>query len=46
MPLIGSSASQSGKIPGTATITGVTAGNGQDTVAFNEPAYKGKGAVT
>jgi hypothetical protein len=46
MPLIGSSASQSGRIPGTATITGVTAGNGQVTVAFNEPAYKGKGAVT
>lgn len=46
MPILGSSASQSGRIPGTATITGVTAGNGQVSVAFNEPAFKGKGNVT
>jgi hypothetical protein len=46
MPIIGSSASQSGRIPGVATITGTTAGNGQVTVAFNEPAFRGKGTVT
>ena len=46
MPIIGSSASQSGRTPGVATITGVTAGNAQVTVDFTEPAYKGKGNVT
>ena len=46
MPIIGSTAGQSGKIPEAPTITGVTAGNGQVTVAFNEPAYRGKGTVT
>jgi hypothetical protein len=29
MPIIGSTAGQAGKVPGTATITGTTAGNGQ-----------------
>jgi hypothetical protein len=46
MPIIGSSASQSGRIPGVPTITGVTAGNASVSVAFTEPAYKGKGTVT
>ena len=46
MPIIGSTAGQSGKIPGVPTITGTTAGDGQVTVAFDEPAYKGKGSVT
>jgi hypothetical protein len=46
MPILGSSASQSGRIPDTATITGVTAGNGQATITFTEPTYKGKGTVT
>ena len=46
MPILGSSASQSGKIPGSATIDSVTAGNGQVTIAFTEPTYKGKGSIT
>ena len=46
MPIIGSTAGQAGKVPGVATITGTTAGNGQVTVAFTEPSYKGKGNVT
>jgi hypothetical protein len=46
MPIIGSTAGQSGKIPEAPTITGTTSGSGQVTIAFTEPAYKGKGNVT
>jgi hypothetical protein len=46
MPILGSSASQSGKIPGSATIDSVTAGDGSVSIAFTEPAYKGKGSIT
>ncbi len=46
MPIIGSTAAQSGKVPGSATITGVTAGDGSVSVAFTEPSYKGKGNVS
>jgi hypothetical protein len=46
MPILGHTASQSGKVPGVPTITGVTAGNGSADVAFTEPAYKGKGNVS
>jgi hypothetical protein len=46
MPILGSSASQSGKIPGVATINSVTAGDGSVSVAFTEPAYKGKDTIT
>lgn len=42
MPIIGNISSQAGRIPGTPTITGVTAGDGEATVSFNLPAYKGK----
>ena len=34
MPIIGSTAAQSGKVPDVATITGVTAGNASVSVAF------------
>ena len=46
MPIIGSTAAQSGKTPGAATITTVTPGDGSVSVAFNEPSYKGKGNAT
>jgi hypothetical protein len=46
MPILGSSASQSGKTSGSATIVSVTAGDGSVSVAFTEPAYKGKGSIT
>jgi hypothetical protein len=46
MPILGSSASQSGRTSDSPTITGVTAGNGQATITFTEPTYKGKGSVT
>jgi hypothetical protein len=46
MPILGNTAGQAGRTPEAATITGVTAGNGQVSVAFNEPAYKGKGSIT
>lgn len=46
MPIIGSTAGQSGKIPEAPTITGTTSGSGQVTIAFTEPTYKGKGSVT
>ena len=46
MPVLGSTSSQSGRVPGSPTITGVTAGNAQVTVAFNAPAYTGKSSVT
>jgi hypothetical protein len=46
MPILGNTAGQAGKTSGAATITGVTAGSGSVSVAFTEPAYKGKGSVT
>ena len=46
MPIIGSTAGQSGRVPGVPTITGVTPGNASADVAFTEPAFKGKGSVT
>jgi len=46
MPILGNTASQSGKAPGSPTITSVTAGDGSVSVAFSAPAYTGKGSVT
>jgi hypothetical protein len=46
MPILGNVASQSGKIPGSPTITSVTPGDASASVAFNAPAYIGKGSVT
>ena len=46
MPILGSSASQSGRTSDAPTITGVTAGSGQATITFNEPTYRGKGSIT
>jgi hypothetical protein len=46
MPILGNVASQSGKIPGSPTITSVTPGDASASVAFNAPAYTGKGSVT
>jgi hypothetical protein len=47
MPLLGSSASQSGKIPGVPTIGTATANGVTATVTFTAPAHVGKGgAVT
>jgi hypothetical protein len=46
MPIIGSTAAQSGKVPGAATITTVTPGDGSASVAFTEPSYKGKGSAS
>jgi len=42
MPIIGSSASQSGRVPGAPTSVSATAGNAQAVVSFTVPAYTGK----
>lgn len=46
MPILGNTASQSGKTPGSPTITSVTAGDASVSVAFSAPAYIGKGSAT
>ena len=46
MPIIGSSASQSGRTPGTPTSVSATAGDAQAVVTFTVPAYTGKGTVS
>jgi len=45
MPIIGSSASQSGRVPGVPTSISATAGNGQAVVSFTAPAFTGKGGT-
>jgi len=45
MPILGSSASQSGRAPGQPTSVSATAGDAQATVTFTVPAYTGKGTV-
>jgi hypothetical protein len=45
MPIIGSSASQSGRVPGAPTSVSATAGNAQAVVSFTVPAYAGKGGT-
>jgi hypothetical protein len=46
VPILGHIAAQGGKTPGSPTITSVTVGDGSVSVAFSEPAYKGKGNVS
>jgi hypothetical protein len=46
MPIIGSSASQSGRVPGQPTSVSATVDNAQSVVSFTEPPYKGKGTVS
>lgn len=45
MPILGSSGSQSGRVPGVPTSVSASAGNGQATVSFTVPAYAGKGGT-
>lgn len=45
MPILGSSASQSGRTPGQPTSVSATAGDAQAVVSFTVPAYTGKGTV-
>ena len=45
MPILGSSASQSGRVPGVPTSVSATAGNAQAVVSFTVPAYAGKGGT-
>ena len=46
MPILGSSASQSGRVPGQTTGVSAVKGNAQATVSFTPPAYTGKGNIT
>ena len=46
MPILGSSASQSGRTPGVPTSVSATAGDAQAVVSFTAPAYTGKGTVS
>ena len=46
MPIIGSSASQSGRVPGQPTSVSATVDNAQSVVSFSAPAYTGKGTVS
>ena len=45
MPILGSSGSQSGRLPGVVSGVSAVAGDGQAVVSFTEPAYKGKGSI-
>lgn len=46
MPILGSSGSQSGRLPGVVSGVSAVAGDGQAVVSFTEPVYKGKGTVS
>jgi hypothetical protein len=46
MPILGSSASQSGRVPGQPTSVSATVDNAQSVVSFTAPAYTGKGTVS
>ena len=46
MPVLGSSASQSGRAPGVPTSVSATVDNAQSVVSFTAPAYTGKGTVS
>ena len=46
MPIIGSSGSQAGRLPGDASSVSAIGGDASAIVSFTEPAYKGKGSIT
>ena len=46
MPILGTIAAQSGKVPDSPTITSVTAGDGSVSVEFTPSSYIGKGTIT